>query len=233
MSPPPAHEGHIGGLTVAPYEVSTVLESSVGFAGLINPDFLRFNQIVDSEWLLQLPVVIRSSSSYVRYRNGLSLNANDESLTISQRGAPLALDDVVSPEIANRFLAVAPPNTYEAVRFEVTSSVECPMQESKGLSSPLLALGIALNSNGIVPKVQTRIEYETDEKTTTLYIFEDEAEDDSESVMIHFRGHILRNVIGDTENQQKLYIEEVLNGWRKDVDEFLDLALRFSSLYLP
>ena len=89
-------------------ELSIILNASSFEPAHINPDFLRYNEIVGSDWRIDYPVVIETGLSSITYENGLTLTATMDSLTFSQTGAPLALSEITAPDIARRYLERSP-----------------------------------------------------------------------------------------------------------------------------
>ena len=120
---------------------------------LINPDFLRYNEIVETSWPLIRPVMMDASSSRIRYANGLSLFADADQISISQRVAtdpegttiiPLIPNDLMCFKVAKQYLqSVSPALPYESISIDPTSLIEIPAWDSNNYSSPLQNLGSA------------------------------------------------------------------------------------------
>ena len=93
----------------------------------INPDFLRFNDIVPPDWVVVRPVLAEPALSRVNYSNGVSIFGSDED--VSFRQVNLLSDDVelLVPELASRYLETPRPGLIvDAVSIEPTCVLTYP-----------------------------------------------------------------------------------------------------------
>ena len=203
--------------------------------GLINPDFLRHNEIASADWTIERPVMMDQQVSVVRYTNGVTFRATDRYLAISQRptSQDSMMDDIVCPEVATRCLELIPvERPYETVGFDFSGTVDMTGEMANHLESPLRALGDQLAHNNASPEVETRFRYHFDDKEITLYVFEIEAPNSQDLMGLFFNEEIRRPVEGEDERQQQRFIHKVLEGWKEDANEFRLIAERFFSMYL-
>ena len=200
---------------------------------LINPDFLRYNEIIDPEWSVELPIIIESKYSQVNYTNGLSLVATEERLVISQTGQPSLTDEnVVSPEVVNRYLKLVPPAVeYESVEINPTFSIRIADSDVGSLLSPLHELQVSLLHNEVKPDMQVRSLYAFDDKWIGFHVVEETGEDSNDIVAIRFVGRVHHQASGETLREQAESVECFLRNWQEDVDDFLDLTYKFYSKY--
>ena len=197
----------------------------------INPDFLRYNEIVAPDWPIHPPVIIESGFSLIEYGNGLSIAATNDDLAISHRGAPLATDEIVSPSVAGRYLAVAPwPVEYSAVHIDLVGSMDTADQGIGRRPSPLHRLSSDMLFHDTAPNVQARSVYQFDEKSITLYI---SATGDGNLVnSVRFSAHIHRDIDNDLSAADRIgFIESVVRNWQADVADFVNLASQFYRNY--
>ena len=93
----------------------------------INPDFLRFNDIVPPDWVVVRPVLAEPALSRVNYSNGVSIFGSDEE--VSFRQVNLLNDDVelLVPELASRYLETPRPGLIvDSVSIEPTCVLTYP-----------------------------------------------------------------------------------------------------------
>ena len=93
----------------------------------INPDFLRFNDIVPPDWVVVRPVLAEPALSRVDYSNGVSIFGSDEE--VSFRQVNLLNDDVelLVPELASRYLETPRPGLIvDSVSIEPTCVLKYP-----------------------------------------------------------------------------------------------------------
>ena len=197
----------------------------------INPDFLRYNEIVDPDWQIDPPVIIESGFSLIEYDNGLSFTATIDDLAISHRAAPLATDEIVSPSVAGRYLTMTPlPVEYSAVHIDLNGSMDVADQEIEWRLSPLHRLSAGMLFHDTAPNVQARAFYRFDDKSITVFIAE--AVDAGFVNSVHFHTNMSRVVDNDLSAVDRIdFIESVVGNWQADVADFVNLAAQFYRNY--
>ena len=210
--------------------------------GLINPDFLRYNEIVDPTWQLERPVVIEPESSRIRYSNGLSLSAYDNHVVITQNAAadlerstvtPLTSSNVICVGVAERYLQLVPTDyPYEMVSIDPLGWIDIPQETLSTLSSPLQEVAEEMRFNRVIPNVQARARYELEDKHIVLYASEVSPQVANNGLRLRFAGEVIRNVEEEDLGEQVKSIATVLGNWEQDINDFKDLATRFYSLYI-
>ena len=197
----------------------------------INPDFLRYNEVVDPDWQIDPPVIIESGFSLIEYDNGLSFTATNDDLAISHRAAPLATDEIVSPSVASRYLAMVPWSVeYSAVHIDLVGSMDIANQGIEQRLSPLRRLSSGMLFHDTAPNVQARAAYRFDDKSITMYI--SETGDDNLVNNVRFSAHIHRGISNDLPAADRIdFIESVVGNWQADVADFVNLASQFYRNY--
>ena len=225
---------------VSLFELSIYMINSGTNPSLINPEFLRENEIVDRSWGVTRPVIIEPTSSFIRYNNGLSVTATNEQVVISQRAArrqegemwaPMALDDIVCPNVATQLLRIMPTDQpYELVTIDPFGWMEIETNDRVSHVSPLLQVANLIPFKGTIPTLQTKTVYALDDKEVTLFASEISQQSGGELSTFHFGGEFRRTVIGSNRQEQTEYIEHILDEWRQDIEDFNELACQFVSM---
>ena len=199
-----------------------VLLMSYGFdSSSINPDFLRYNGIVDADWKVEGPVIAESGMSRIVYDNGLVVTASRDHVTFEEIWQPVAPDDFVSPAVAMRFISlVASRSGYEAVGVDPRGFIRLPEGASGVSATVLSALGRRLPFEEQLPSVQSRLFYELEDREITLYVGEVVSE-------LRFSAHIHHHVFGSELSEQTTFVRTVLDSWRDDLADFDRLAIQF------
>lgn len=212
-------------------ELSIVLIATHIDAAHINPDFLRYNEIVGSDWQIDPPVIIEPGFSLVEYENGLSFTATEHNLRITHRGGPLAIGEIVSPSVASRYLAMAPwPVEYNAVNIDLIGLMDVTRQGIERRLSPLHRLSSGMHFRDTAPNVQTRVFYQLADKSIRVYISESGDADFVNGV--RFNANISRGVDSDLSLDDRIdFIDSVIENWRTDYVDFVRLASRFYHNY--
>lgn len=216
---------------VALNDLSIVLAAPHIDTAHINPDFLRYNEIVAPDWQIDPPVIIESGFSLIEYDNGLAFTATNHNLRIAHSGGPLAMDEIVSPSTAGRYLVMSPwPVEYGAVIIDLNGSMDVADQEIEQGLSPLHRLSFGMPFHDTAPNVQARVFYQFDDKAITVFIAE--SVDAGFVDGVHFHANISRVVDTDLSTADRIdFIEFVVENWQADVADFVKLASRFYRNY--
>ncbi len=213
------------------HEIEIVLSNLNTIPGRINPDFLRHNQIVDPEWILQRPVILQPDHSRIQYGNGLSFSATEESVTISQSLDGRTLNEIVCPEVVEKYLRISPGEfPYMEIEINPSSYIEFQAGDLRNLSSPLKEIGLRIPFNDVFPTLQTRVEYDLPDKNITLFVAETTRAEDN-FIRLHLNGEILRVVEGYSFDEQIPFLTGVLGRWIEDIKDFSYLASQFGAMY--
>ena len=209
---------------------------------LVNPDFLRYNEIVDPAWTVARPVVIDHGHSRVSYSNGLSFAASVDHVVISQRAPtdpenntfiPLDLGDIVCVRAATNLLeTMSPDSPYDFITIDPVGMLEIDLKETTNLASPLQALAARIPYDEHIPDVQTRVQYNLADKIVTIYTNEVTPEFDEELLRLFVSGEIIPDLEEDISMQVGI-IKDILGAWEQDIQLFKELVYQFYSTYTP
>lgn len=114
-------------LSVRDFEVVIVAQNHN--PTILNPDFLTHSQIVPSEWELAEPPLCADPVAQVKYKNGIRILAQPQTVTFGQSLIGRAEADICVSEIASKYVSALPHVDYRAVGTNpkghvVTDSVE-------------------------------------------------------------------------------------------------------------
>lgn len=113
-------------MQVSNLQHSIVLSASGHNPTLINPDFLRINEIVPEEWAIGGPVITTPAFSQVQYNNGVVIIVEQNKFQITMSGhTPSALP---LSKISQRYIQTLPHIPYDAVGINFTYTY--PMDDS-------------------------------------------------------------------------------------------------------
>ena len=207
---------------------------------LVNPDFLRYNEIVDPAWTTTRPVIVDHSQSRVRYSNGLSFSARVDHLIIAQRALvdpdenkfdPLESDDIVCVTAGINYLETVEPDApYDFITIDPTGMLEIDLKDTVGINSPLQDLAARIEYEGQMPDVQARVQYRFHGKRVTIYTSEFIPQFNEEILRIMVSGEIFHDLDENIETQANT-IKEILESWEQDVQLFRAVVDRVYSAY--
>ena len=215
-------------LTVAHDMVLVQLAASRFFPAHINPDFLRFNEVVDPGWQMELPVIVESGFSQVDYTNGLSITAGEDYFRVEQSGQPLNMEELLVPEVLSRCLVATPwLVNYEFIVVDWRGTIGVSNQSDGLKSAPLHDLRRRANYSGIEPETQVRVTYRFPDKILTMFF--SETMEDNAITEVQCRAYVRRNMDNLPENEQDGFIYSVLEGLSEDINGFVELVAHFYS----
>ena len=146
----------------------------------INPDFLRFNDIVPPDWVVVRPVLAEPALSRVNYSNGVSIFGSDEE--VSFRQVNLLNDDVelLVPELASRYLETPRPGLIvESVSIEPTCVLTYPPSGEPPLQPQVShRFDTAVLIDQIEPQMLIRSVYRFHDKNVAITISEESTDPD-------------------------------------------------------
>ena len=201
--------------------------------GHINPDFLRYNGVVNPDWQVETPVVIESGFSLARYTNGLEISASANYVKVSHTGDSLSMGEIVTADIVVRYLRVAPwPVEYNSVMTDWRGAISCGSDGLAPEVSPLHSLGQGVKFGDIAPRMQARAFYrEPPNKSIIFYL----AESIEENVIteLRFNAHIHRDMDDVPSEEREEFVRSVLEKWEQDIGHMEELAGQFYRTYAP
>ena len=211
---------------------------------LVNPDFLRHNEIVEPTWTIARPVTMDQSHSRVRYSNGVAFTAGNNYVAISQNAdfddernivTPLTRDNIVCFNAASRYLeSISPVAPYDYMSIDPMAWMEINAEDANKLSSPLKGLAAHVPIGEQVPEVQVRAEYHISDKTATIYVSEITPAYDNSALRLVFSGEIVHDLEDeDSTDTAPATVAEILDKWEEDVEFFRELVYQLYSAYIP
>ena len=217
---------------VAHSELAIVLGASRFDPAHINPDFLRYNEIVDAAWQVNPPVIIESGFSLVKYDNGLALTATNDDLRVSQIIQDSGVEETVVPEVLNRYLNTSPwPVEYQHIHTDLVGSMRIDGDGLELRLSPFSELSSQVQFNDVTPIIQVRAAFLLSDKSITIYVSEIRNAD--EVTALRFSAHIHRdidNVVSSGERDE--FVKSTLEKWNDDIRDFDELACQFYLSYV-
>ena len=204
----------------------------------INPDFLRFNDIVPPDWVVVRPVLAEPALSRVNYSNGVSIFGSDEE--VSFRQVNLLNDDVelLVPELASRYLETPRPGLIvDSVSIEPTCVLKYPPSGEPPLQPKVShRFNTAVLIDQIEPQMLISSMYRFHDKDVAITISEestdtdvadtDVADTDAAVIELNISGQ-LHFPISD-ENYLTTARDHVYR-WRQELHEFYLLATEVCS----
>ncbi len=208
-------------------ELSVVVVGRNHNPSILNPDFLKCNDIVPADWQLAQPPICTEMISQVAFNNGVTVVSQQDKIIFTEPFSANGTGSVETPGVADRYLRMVPHVTYEAVgvnpkghvAFESGEEALTCIRDTFLASGPWLEFGNGVRQTGV------KFSYELEGRALNLTIetttFQAE---DSETPVVVFGGNFHHKLAGDTTRDRLNSALDEVGKWEKDVGVFRDLV---------
>ncbi|MYD60044.1 MAG: hypothetical protein F4W91_03290 [Gemmatimonadetes bacterium] len=211
-------------------EIAVVLVAQSNNPSIINPDFLRHNEIVNADLALQGDPITSPLFSQVTFERGIVVNALPDRVSFQQTGDSLASGDILCPEIAKRYVEKVPHVPYSAIGVN-PKGYRYLFDEVKEKVSNILIKSAELSFRDVTPEVHLKTIYQYDTRKIVLDIAEAtmKKNNESEIPIILFQANIHRDLPSTMEQQNRIKtISDILTSWEDDLSDFNALIKKFN-----
>lgn len=198
----------------------------------INPDFLRYNGIVDSGWQIDYPVIIESGYSLIEYTNGLEISAEENDIQVSHTGTALVAEEIATADVMRRYLEMAPWSVeYSSISTDWRGAIHFGDSVIGLQISPLHDLAQKVKVGDMVPMMEARAIYKkSPDKSITVYLSESVEENIITGIQFNIQIH--RDIGEIPSEEREKFIRSTLDNWKEDIKDFEELASRFYFIYV-
>ena len=196
---------------------------------ILNPDFLRHNNIVPEEWKTVAGETFSSPmASQVSYRKGekaLVVSSDFSRLAFLEKGAEKS--EFACPDMARRYLKTVPHVRYTAVG--INPALRASVADGVGkdiLTKSLLCSGPWGDYEGVSPVLEALFAYDLGGKKISLSVgLDSTGQVDEKKGGVIFRGNIHRDI--RSEKDSASIAMEIVAKWRDDLGAFCKMASSF------
>ncbi len=208
-------------------ELSVVVAGKNHNPSILNPDFLKCNDIVPKDWELAQPPITTEMIAQVVFSNGVTVVSQQDKIIFSEPFSAEGSGSVETPGVTDRYLQTVPHVTYEAVGVNPKGHVVFDSDEEalRCTVDTFLAKGPWLDFGGGVRATGVKFKYELEGRTLTLSI--DTAtfpSADSKTPLVLFGANFHRTLAGDTTRDRLDFARDEVRKWEEDVRVFRDLV---------
>ena len=212
-------------------EFSVVLVVKSNDPSIVNPDFLRYNAIVDANLPVQEPPITTFAFSQAIFKGGLAVKALPERMIFEQTGSPLAEEDIRCVETAKRYLEKAPQVSCNAVGINPKGIRESSGTAREKVSNALIERGSWASFRAVVPEILLKAAYRYEDRMIALDISNARTQEEggSEASVMMFQANIHRDIREVNQQQRVAKLSSILESWREDLADFHSLVDKFDS----
>lgn len=200
---------------------------------VLTPDFLKYSGIVPEDWELARPPVVSQTAAQVSFKNGVTILAQTNRISFSERIIGKPIEEVTVAAIARQYAAALPQLNYQAVgtsfRGHLPFGRERPSAARDYIFQGLLSSH--LQASQMSPQqVSMQLSYRMEDSQMTLEVSEAGLliEKAIEPVVV-FSGNFIRNFKKE-ESDRISTLSGILDNWKRDLDAYSNLI---NSQFLP
>ena len=193
---------------------------------ILNPDFLKVNEIVPPDWELAKPPICADIIAQVSYKNRVTVVSQPDKIVFSEPFAPEGPMQVETPDIARRYLQTVPHVDYMAVGINPKGHVAFDGEESAQncLKHKFLAKGLWLEYGDAPVRSALRLVYAFGSAQLSLTIDTGRLEWNGESTPVMlFAGNFHHPTAGANVKERHTCALEAVSAWESDLRTFQDL----------
>ena len=194
---------------------------------ILNPDFLRYNEIVPLDWELSGPPVCVEPMAQVAYTNSVKIVSQFDKVIFTETLGEKQNKDVFIPKIAKKYIKTLPHVEYIAVGINPKGHAifqdEAAIQ--KFIVETLLAPGPWQQFRGAKPKAGIKLVYVIGDCQLTLTVEEGKLPmPDKVLPVALFSANFHRELTGENKKQRLEYLFKSVDNWENDLKTFKELV---------
>ncbi len=208
------------------FEFSVVIAAKFNNPAILNPDFLLYNEIVDSQYEVGDSLITTPAFSQVKYKNGISVTSTPDQVVFQQAKSELNPDEICTPSIAMRYMKCVPHVSYDAV------GINPKGYSANGHGNRVLNMlredGAWSSFKDVSPAVTLKAAYDFGEKRIALEIFESQQLQSSEkTTQTVFQANFHRESRGHNVDSRIKHLNSIVESWQHDLREFFALVDKY------
>ena len=218
-------------------ELSVVVVAEQNNPSILNPDFLRHNNIVAEDLAVQEAATISTSVySRVAFINNISVTAEPNRVTFARSGQLLTNKDASEiPDIAVRFLKALPHVPYYGVGINPRGFVPLASSYPDGIAAALRGSGNWLPHQDVRPEVTLTTFYRYVGRMIHITTSDSGpgSADPSKPRSLLFQANFHYDITESLQQGRLDKMASILSDWESVLDEFQELTAKFTSEIAP
>lgn len=209
------------------HEIAVVIVGKTHNPSILNPDFLRHNNIVPKEMKPAAgpaDVVSTPVGSRIAYEDGLEIVGDPQKIVFTESVFGKPREDIIVPDAAKAYLRTVPHVRYVAVGVNPEGHAPAPDSCPPRRPGALLRAGEWAKFKEVSPSAEIELKYPMKRKIFTVKVAATEvgAPVNAKDALV-FRGNFHR-VIEDADRDSHQRAIAAVGEWEDDLNEFRQLA---------
>lgn len=208
-------------------EIAVVIVAKSNNPSILNPDFLKHNNIVPKSWELSESPLATEPISQVKFKSNISIAAQFEKLIFTEAVRDKTVKKYLVPNIAKKYVQVLPHVDYTAVGINIKGHViaDTPAEAENYAIDALFAEGAWKNFFKAQPTALPKLTYGLPDGQLSITVENAllKSEDGTKVPVVTFGSNMHREIEGSNTNEKIKFISTVLDGYSKDVETYTSL----------
>lgn len=209
-------------------EVSLVVVATNHNPTILNPDFLRYNNIVPLDWELGQPPICVEPMAQVSFKNGVKITAQFEKVIFAESVKNKKFEKLEIASVAYKYIHTLPHVDYRSVGINPTGHVvfDDPHTVQQYLVEKFFLPGPWLEIGNAPVKASIKFVYSLDGSLCNLTIDAARLQvSDGNAIPILLIGaNFHHEIIGDSKKERLSDLSLIIENWRTDLAIFKDIA---------
>ncbi|WP_445214872.1 hypothetical protein [Brasilonema sp. UFV-L1] len=195
----------------------------------MNPDFLKYNQIVPRDWELAMPPICTPPISQVVFKNGVNIVAQSDRVSFWEALDPEHLVFQV-PDISSKYIEIVPSVDYRAVGININAHIVAEKKEDNQdtVLTKVIAAGKWKNFQGKSPNAVVQFMYQLDNTNLTIAIqevvFQQQLPQNQLVPVVNFSANFHRELVNSTYPEKIFQIKNIIQSWETDFKTFISFV---------
>lgn len=209
-----------------------IQEVAIAFAAkdlnptVFNPDFLKYSDIIPSDWELARPPAYTNRLAQLMFNNGIGMVAQPDQLVLVESIGSKDLNDVQVAEIACRCVATLSKVNYQAVGINSTGFIICDSdaEAHQYLCQNLLAPGAWQKFGEARMNAGVQLSYTLKRGQLNLNINQATLKGPEQSVpAILFSANFNYPIVHNSQLERLADLQQVIRGWQGNIVTYRQL----------
>lgn len=195
---------------------------------ILNPDFLKYNEIVPADWELAEVPICTGVFAQVRYKNGITIVTQVDKVIFTEMMGARGIKDAQIPKIAIKYIETLPHVDYHAIGINPKGHVVADTEEQARyyILNHLIASGPWKLFEGNQPKVTTQFVYPIEQGSLNLTLEDSFLSPPGQKPVpiLILTSNFHRDIVAESNKEKVAKVTKIIQSWKEDVETFRSLV---------
>lgn len=203
---------------------------------ILNPDFLKFNQIVPADWELKTPPMCIEPMAAVHFKtNNIKITAQLDKIIFLESVGGKNTNEILLPEIVHKYTNTLPHVEYTAIGLNPRGHIALDGSSDscqKYLSEQFLAPGEWQNIGDSPIKSTLKFAYKFGDIICNLTVEEKPfklLEEEATTNVITFAANFHHELVGSNRKERLEHLHRLIKDWEDDCNLYKDLVSKITA----